>query len=87
MRGLLPWRELLSRCGAIVPGHASARFSPRNLVSNVVKRTKHLAGTFARLRRMANNLLQQERIFKCGVKTRRLKAALEQNYMLKLLQP
>ena len=34
-------------------------------------------------RRMANNLLQQEKRLKRGVKTKRLKAALDERYLFK----
>ena len=50
-------------------------------------RTRHAAENFARLRRMANSLLQQEHTLRLGIKTKRLKAALDENYLLKLLQP
>ena len=37
------------------------------------------------MRRLALNLLRQEKTCKLGVKAKRLKACLEQEYMLKLL--
>jgi len=49
-------------------------------------RVGHAAANFAVLRRMANNLLQQERTLKRSVKTKRLKAALDERYLLKVLQ-
>lgn len=44
------------------------------------------AENFALLRRMVNNLLQHERSVKRGVKAKRLKAALDENYLLKVLR-
>jgi predicted transposase YbfD/YdcC len=44
------------------------------------------AENFATLRRIANNLLQHERSVKRGVKAKRLKAALDENYLLKVLR-
>lgn len=49
-------------------------------------RVGYAAENFALVRRMANNLLQQERTLKRGVKTKRLKAALDERYLLKVLQ-
>ena len=49
-------------------------------------RVGQAAQNFALLRRLANNLLQQERSVKRGVKAKRLKAALDERYLLKLLQ-
>jgi len=49
-------------------------------------RVGHAAENFATLRRIANNLLQQERSVKRGVKAKRLKAALDERYLLKVLQ-
>lgn len=49
-------------------------------------RTGHAAENLALLRRLVNNLLQQERSVKRGVKTKRLKAALDENYLLKVLR-
>lgn len=49
-------------------------------------RVAHAAENFALLRRLANNLLQHERSVKRGVKAKRLKAALDENYLLKLLR-
>jgi len=43
------------------------------------------AENVAVIRRIALNLLQQERTVKRGVKTKRLKAALEESYLLKVL--
>ena len=49
-------------------------------------RAGHAAENFATLRRIVNNLLQQERSVKRGVKAKRLKAALDENYLLKVLR-
>lgn len=49
-------------------------------------RVGHAAENFALVRRMANNLSQQERTLKRGVKTKRLKAAPDERYLLKVLQ-
>lgn len=43
------------------------------------------AENLAIVRRLAMNLLQQEKTLKRGVKTKRLKAALDENYLLKIL--
>jgi predicted transposase YbfD/YdcC len=49
-------------------------------------RDGHAAENFATLRRLVNNLLQHERSVKRGVKAKRLKAALDENYLLKVLR-
>lgn len=49
-------------------------------------RVAHAAENFALLRRLVNNLLQHERSVKRGVKAKRLKAALDENYLLKVLR-
>jgi len=49
-------------------------------------RAGQAAENFALLRRIVNNLLQQERSVKRGVKAKRLKAALDENYLLKVLR-
>jgi predicted transposase YbfD/YdcC len=49
-------------------------------------RVGHAAENFALLRRLVNNLLQHERSVKRGVKAKRLKAALDENYLLKVLR-
>lgn len=49
-------------------------------------RAGQAAENFASLRRLANNLLQHERSVKRGVKAKRLKAALDENYLLKVLR-
>jgi predicted transposase YbfD/YdcC len=49
-------------------------------------RVGHAAENFATLRRIVNNLLQHERSVKRGVKSKRLKAALDENYLLKVLR-
>ena len=48
-------------------------------------RVGHAAENFGLLRRIAVNLLQQEKTLKRGVKTKRLKAALDERYLLKVL--
>jgi predicted transposase YbfD/YdcC len=48
-------------------------------------RVGHAAENFALIRRAALNLLQQEKMLKRGVKTKRLKAALDERYLLKVL--
>lgn len=48
-------------------------------------RVGHAAENFGLLRRLAVNLLQQEKTLKRGVKTKRLKAALDERYLLKVL--
>jgi predicted transposase YbfD/YdcC len=49
-------------------------------------RAGQAAENFATLRRIVNNLLQHERSVKRGVKAKRLKAALDENYLLKVLR-
>ena len=49
-------------------------------------RAANAAENFALLRRLVNNLLQQERSVKRGVKAKRLKAALDERYLLKVLR-
>lgn len=48
-------------------------------------RVGHAAENFGLLRRIAVNLLQQEKTLKRGVKTKRLKAALDDRYLFKVL--
>ena len=48
-------------------------------------RVGHAAENFGLLRRISVNLLQQEKTLKRGVKTKRLKAALDERYLLKVL--
>jgi predicted transposase YbfD/YdcC len=48
-------------------------------------RVGHAAENLAMVRRIALNLLQQEKTLKRGVKTKRLKAALDERYLLKVL--
>jgi predicted transposase YbfD/YdcC len=48
-------------------------------------RVGHAAENFALVRRIALNLLQQDKTLKRGVKTKRLKAALDERYLLKVL--
>jgi len=49
-------------------------------------RAGHAAENLARLRKIANNLLQHDKSVKRGVKTKRLKAALDHSYLLKILK-
>jgi len=49
-------------------------------------RAGHAAENLARLRKIANNLLQHDKSVKRGVKTKRLKAALDHRYLLKILK-
>ncbi len=48
-------------------------------------RIGHSAENFSRIRRLALNLLRQEKTCKLGVKAKRFKAGLKQEYLLKLL--
>jgi predicted transposase YbfD/YdcC len=48
-------------------------------------RTGHAPENFALLRRLANSLLQQEKTAKVGIANKRFKAALDQGYLLKVL--
>lgn len=48
-------------------------------------RVGHAAQKLALIRRLALNLLQQEKTLKRGIKTKRLKAALDDRYLLKIL--
>ena len=48
-------------------------------------RVGHAAENFGLLRRIALNLLQQEKTLRRGVKTKRLKAALDDGYLLRVL--
>lgn len=48
-------------------------------------RIGHSAENFSRIRRMALNLLRQDKSCKLGLKAKRLKACLEEPYLLKLL--
>jgi predicted transposase YbfD/YdcC len=49
-------------------------------------RAGHAAENLARLRKIANNLLQHDKSVKRGVKTKRFKAALDHSYLLKILK-
>ena len=48
-------------------------------------RVGHSAENFSRMRRLALNLLRQDKSCKAGVNGKRLKACLEQDYLLKVL--
>ncbi len=48
-------------------------------------RIGHSAENFSRIRRLALNLLRQDKSCKLGVKAKRLKACLEEQYLLKIL--
>jgi predicted transposase YbfD/YdcC len=48
-------------------------------------RVGHAAQNFSLLRRLALNLLRQDRTARCGIKGRRLKAALDPTYLLNVL--
>ncbi len=48
-------------------------------------RTGHAAENFSRMRRLALNLLRQDKSTKIGVKGKRLKACLEEDYLLQIL--
>lgn len=75
-----------------VRGHWSVENSCHWVLDVVFKeddsrvRVGYAAENFSLLRRLANNLLQQERSVKRGVKAKRLKAALDERYLLKVLQ-
>jgi predicted transposase YbfD/YdcC len=48
-------------------------------------RKGHAAQNLATLRRVALNLLKRESAARCGIKANRLKAALSEDYLLKVL--
>jgi predicted transposase YbfD/YdcC len=79
------------RLAEAVRGHWSIENSPHWILDVVFReddsrvRVGHAAENFALIRRIALNLLQQEKTLKRGVKTKRLKAALDERYLLKVL--
>jgi predicted transposase YbfD/YdcC len=50
-------------------------------------RMGHSAQNFAVIRHLALNLLKQEQTLKRGIKSKRMKAAMDTNYLLRVLQP
>ena len=50
------------------------------------KRARHSAQNFSLLNRIALNLLKQEKSYKLGIKSKRLKAGWDNNYLLVLLR-
>ena len=50
-------------------------------------RRGYAAENFGMLRKIAHSLLQQERTAKVGIHNKRLKAALDENYLLTVLSP
>ena len=81
----------VKRFSEAVRGHWSVENSLRWILDVVFReddsrvRVGHAAENFGLLRRLAVNLLQQEKSLKRGVKTKRLKAALDEGYLLKVL--
>lgn len=82
-----------ARFAAAVRGHWSVENSCHWVLDVVFGeddcrvRTGHAAENFALLRRLANSLLQQEKTAKVGIANKRFKAALDQRYLLKVLNP
>lgn len=79
------------RLGEAVRGHWSIENSLHWILDVVFReddsrvRVGEAAENLAIVRRIALNLLQQEKTLKRGVKTKRLKAALDERYLLKIL--
>src|SRR5205085_2190348 len=79
------------RFGEAARGHWSIENSLHWILDMVFReddsrvRVGDAAENFGLLRRMAVNLLQQEKTLKRGVKTKRLKAALDERYLFKVL--
>jgi len=83
----------VQRLAEAVRGHWSVENSCHWVLDVVFReddsrvRTGFGAENVALLRRLANGLLQQERTAKVGVYNKRLKAALDEQYLLKVLNP
>lgn len=81
------------RLAGAVRGHWSVENSCHWVLDVVFReddcrvRTGHAAENFAVLRRLANSLLQQEQTTKGGIAQKRFRAALDPQYLLKVLQP
>jgi predicted transposase YbfD/YdcC len=79
------------RMSEAIRGHRSIENSPHWVLDVVFRedysrvRVGEASENLASVRRIALNLLQQEKAFKRGVKTKRLKAALDESYLLKIL--
>ncbi len=48
-------------------------------------RIRHSAENFSRMRRLSMNLLRKDKTCKIGLKGKRMKACLDQNYLLRLV--
>jgi predicted transposase YbfD/YdcC len=81
----------VKRLSEAIRGHWSIENSFHWILDVVMKeddcrvREGEAAENLAIVRRLALNLLQQEKTLKRGVKTKRLKAALDDTYLLKIL--